>query len=117
MEGVVYPRRGEVYWANLDPAVGSEMTKTRPVVIISNDLGNRFSRRVTIAPFTSVHLEVVYPFEVRVARGEAGLDRDSKVALDQIRAVDKRRIGRRLGHLSTQRMQLVDRAIRISLAV
>ena len=117
MAGINFPRRGEVYWANLDPAVGSEMTKIRPVVIVSNDVGNQHSRRVTIAPLTSAGVQRVYRFEVRVFEGEAGVPRDSKVALDQIRAVDKRRLGRRVGALSSDRMQQVDAAIRISLAV
>jgi len=114
---IEFPRRGEVYWANLDPAVGTEMTKTRPVVIVSNDAGNQYSRRVIIAPLTSGGVQRVYRFEVPVSEGEAGLPHASKVALDQIRAVDKQRLGRRVGALSPDRMQQVDAAIRLSLAV
>jgi mRNA interferase MazF len=117
VERVVFPRRGELYWAALDPAIGTEMTKTRPTVVISNDVGNQYSQRVIIAPLTTASVDHVYHFEVLVEEGEAGVLRASKIALDQIRAVDKRRLGRFLGALSEERMQQVDAAIRLSLAV
>jgi mRNA interferase MazF len=111
------PRRGEVYWVQLDPTVGTEIAKTRPAVVISNDVGNQYSERVIVAPTTSRHTERVYPFEVHVPAGEGGLPQESKVLLDQIRSVDKRRLGRRLGTLPPDRVREVDEAIRISLAV
>lgn len=112
-----FPRRGEIYWVNLDPTVGSEIAKTRPAVIISNDIGNEYADRVIVAPITSGGLAKVYPFEVRISAGEAGLPRDSKAVLDQIRTLDKRRLGQRLGALSSQRMAEVDQSIRLSLSV
>jgi mRNA interferase MazF len=114
---VTFPRRGEVYWVSLDPTVGTEIAKTRPALVISNDIGNQHSDRVIIAPLTSGGIGRVYPFEVLVSAGEAGLPRASKVVLDQIRTVDKLRLGARMGSLSARRMSDVDRAIRISLAV
>lgn len=117
MAGIAFPRRGEVYWASLDPVVGTEMAKTRPAVIISNDAGNQYSRRVIVAPLTSVGVHRAYRFEVPIAAGEGGLPQACKIALDQIRVADKRHLGRRLGALSTARMAEVDRAIRLSLAV
>jgi mRNA interferase MazF len=117
VEGIEFPRRGDVYWANLDPAMGTEMTKTRPVAIVPNDVGNRYSRRVIIAPFTSSGLQRIYPFEVLVSGGEAGVPRSSKIALDQMRAMDKRRLGDRLGALAPDRIEQVDAAIRLTLAV
>lgn len=116
-EAVSFPHRGEIYWVNLDPTVGSEIAKTRPCLVISNDIGNRFSSRVTVAPFTSGGLDRIYPYEVRVAAGEGGLAEASKVTLDNIRSVDKRRLGRYIGVLSATSMQAVNRAIRVSLAV
>ncbi len=88
-----FPRRGEVYWVQLDPTIGTEIAKTRPAVIISNDIGNEYSARVIVAAVTSQHLDRIYPFEVLVEAGEGGLAQRSKVLLDQIRSVDKRRLG------------------------
>ncbi|MGE3908204.1 MAG: type II toxin-antitoxin system PemK/MazF family toxin [Chloroflexota bacterium] len=110
-----FPRRGELYWVNLDPSIGSEIAKTRPCVIVSNDVGNQYSARVIVASLTSGGTDRVYPFEVLVPAGEAGLSADSKVALDQIRTVDKRRLGRRIGTLNQGHQRQVDRALRLSL--
>lgn len=111
------PRRAEIYWVNLDPTVGSEISKTRPALIISNDVGNQFADRVIVAPISSGNTDKVYPFEVLLPTGEAGLDKNSKVLLDQIRTVDKQRLGNKIGALTGQRMEEVNRAIRLSLAV
>jgi mRNA interferase MazF len=111
------PRRGDVYWVRLDPVIGSEIAKTRPAVIISNDIGNQFSARVIVAPLTTGGLGRVYPFEVLVPAHEGGLSQDSKVVLDQIRTIDKQRLGSRIGLLPPERMRAVDQAIRLSLAV
>jgi mRNA interferase MazF len=114
---VSFPRRGEVYWVSLDPTVGTEIAKTRPALVISNDIGNQHADRVIVAPLTSGGIDRTYPFEVLISAGEAGLPRTSKVVLDQIRTVDKSRLGTRIGSLAMSRMVDVDRAIRISLAV
>jgi len=115
--GVDTPRRGDVYWASLNPTVGAEIAKTRPVLIISNDVGNQHSPLVSVAPLTSASGERIYPFEVLVVAGEGGIPRTSTILLNQIRTIDKRRLGRRLGALSAARMAEVDRAIRLSLVV
>lgn len=112
-----FPKKGDVYLVNLDPVVGSEIDKTRPAVIISNDVGNRFSPRVIVAPVSSKEVAKVYPFEARVEAGEGGLGSSSKVLLDQIRTADKRRLARRLGTLTPERMDQVNAAIRVSLAL
>jgi mRNA interferase MazF len=114
---VTFPRRGELFWVSLDPVIGSEIAKTRPCLIISNDVGNQFSDRVIVAPLTSRGLDRVYPFEVRVDAGDAGLSEASKIVLDQIGTVDKHRLSRRIGMLASAKMIEVDRAIRLSLAV
>ena len=111
------PRRGEIYWVNLDPTVGSEMAKTRPALIISNDIGNQHADRVIVAPISSGSVKKVYPFEVRLNAGEGRLSQASKVLLDQIRTVDKARLGNKIGILTVERMEEVNRAIRLSLAV
>jgi mRNA interferase MazF len=114
---VRFPLRGQIYWVDLNPTVGSEISKTRPSLVISNDIGNQYSARVIVAPCTTGGTDRVFPFEVLVPSGEGGLERTSKVCLDQIRAVDKRRIGRQIGALSAERMNEVNDAIRLSLAV
>ena len=114
---VRFPRRGEIFWVDLDPTVGSEIAKTRPCLIVSNDIGNQFSARVIVAPLTSRGIDRVYPFEVLVPVGEGGVTETSKIALDQVRSVDKRRLGRRIGILPDDLMRAVNRAIRLSLDV
>lgn len=112
-----YPQRGEVYWVHLDPTIGSEIAKTRPSVIISNNIGNQVADRVIVAPMTTANVGKVYPFEVKVEGGEAGVAQPSKILLDQIRTVDKARLGNRIGQLPSRRIEELNRAIRLSLAV
>ncbi len=112
-----FPRRGELYWVNLDPTIGSEISKTRPALVVSNNTGNQYADRVIVAPVTSGSTSKVYPFEVLLQASEAGLPKASKVLLDQIRTLDKQRLGARIGALTEQRMDEVNRAIRLSLAV
>lgn len=112
-----FPRRGEVYWVSLDPTIGSEIAKTRPGIVISNDIGNQYSDRVIVAPLSSADTTKVYPFEVLLKPSEGGVPKPSKVLLDQIRAVDRTRLGRRIGVLQPELMDEVNRAIRLSLAV
>jgi mRNA interferase MazF len=112
-----FPRRGTLYWVQLDPVIGSEIAKTRPALIISNDIGNQYADRVIVAPVSSGASAKVYPFEVYLSMGEAGLPKPSKVLLDQIRTLDKSRLGAHIGTLSVERMEEVRRAIQHSLAV
>lgn len=110
------PRRGELYWVQLDPVIGAEIAKTRPAVVISNDVGNEYSARVIVAPLSS-SVAKVYPFESHLPSGEGGLTQDSKVLLDQIRSVDKSRLGKKIGTLTAARMADVERALKISLGL
>lgn len=112
-----FPRRGEVYLVNLDPTIGSEIARTRPCVIISNDVGNQYAGRVIVAPLTTGGTDRVYPFEVLIPAGTAGVTQTSKVALDQIRTIDKRRLGRYVGTLDDTIMRALNLAIRRSLAI
>ena len=90
--------QGAVWLVNLDPIVHSEMGKTRPGLVISVDAMNHHSPRLIIAPITS-SVGRVYPFEVFLAAGTSGLDKDSKIMLDQIRSIDKKRLVRKIGVL------------------
>ncbi|MES2273824.1 MAG: type II toxin-antitoxin system PemK/MazF family toxin [Chlamydiota bacterium] len=107
-----YPKRGEVYWVNLDPTIGSEINKKRPCVVVSNDAGNEASTRVIVAPITS-SVKHVYPFEVKVEiQGK-----DGKILLDQIRSIDKKRLSGKLASLDSDMMKFLDKALKISLAL
>lgn len=101
----------------LDPTQGSEIAKTRPAVIIQNDIGNRFSDVTIVAPITSKHDADLCPTEVLVRAPEGGLKTDSVVLLNQIRAVDKRRLSRRLGALHPSTMALLNDALAISVGL
>ncbi len=105
-----FPRRGEVFWANLDPTVGSEIQKTRPVVVVSNDAINRYRARVVIVPLTS-NVAHCYPGEVIVTvKGKS-----ARAFGDQVRAIDKARLGKKLDTLVAIEMNQVDEALRITL--
>lgn len=110
-------KRGEVYLANLDPVVGSEIAKTRPVVVVSNDQNNEFAWTVTILPITSKKIDKIYPFETALPKGTGNLPKDSKVKADQIRTLDKSRLVSRLGRLGHQEITQIEKAIRIHLAM
>jgi mRNA interferase MazF len=108
-------RRGEIYLAALDPVVGKEISKTRPVVIISNDKNNQFSGTVTILPITSQNLEKIYPFEVFLVKGSGNLPKDSKVKADQIRTIDKMRVFSQIGRLRANEIAEIEKAVKIHL--
>jgi mRNA interferase MazF len=108
-------KRGEVYLAALDPVLGREISKTRPVLIISNNKSNTFSGTVTILPISSQHLDRIYPFEVLLPKGRGNLPKDSKVKADQIRTIDRRRIIRLIGSLSAPEISNIERALKIHL--
>jgi len=108
-------KRGEIYYANLDPTVGSEVSKRRPVLIVSNNANNRAASTVTILPITS-NVSRVYLFEVLLNPVNSGLPKPSKVQAQQIRTISKQRITEQvLGRLDEEIMQLVDMAIKLHL--
>jgi mRNA interferase MazF len=106
------PRRGDVYWVNLDPVIGTEIRKTRPAVIVSNDSCNRYGTRVVVLPITS-NVDSLYPGEARVeVKGKPG-----RALGDQIRSVDKTRLGARSATLTPAEMAKIDEALAITLAL
>ena len=109
--------RGEIYIAGLDPVVGSEQGGTRPVLVVQNDVGNRFSPTVVILAVTSQIGKARLPTHVLVAAGESGLSCDSVILAEQMRTLDKRRLRDRLGRLPEQTMEKVDAALKISLGL
>ena len=110
-------KRGEIHLASLDPTIGREISKTRPVVIISNDINNRFSGTITVLPVTSTNLRKIYPFEVKLPKGSGNLPKDSKVKADQIRTLDKRRIIKTIGILDGESMMRIETALKIHLGI
>lgn len=108
-------RRGDLWLATLDPVIGSEQGKTRPVVIIQNDVANKYSPVVIVAAVTTALGPKEYPTEVRVRTPEGGLKKDSAVLLNQIRTIDKRRMIERWGTLTPETMKKLDEALKISL--
>jgi mRNA interferase MazF len=102
--------RGEVYMVAFDPVVGSETGKTRPAIVIQNDLANRSSPTVTVIPTTS-QVTRVFPFQVRLEAGEGGLERTSKALCEQIRTVSRARFRDRLGRVSDRTMAEIRRAL------
>ncbi|MGA2465192.1 MAG: type II toxin-antitoxin system PemK/MazF family toxin [Thermodesulfobacteriota bacterium] len=105
-------RRGEVFLVNFDPTVGAEAKKTRPALVVSNDINNAHSPIVSISPITS-NVTKVYSFEVEIPPGVGGLKIRSKVMVNQTRAVDKIRLIKKLGHLPEQIMEDVNRALKL----
>ena len=109
-------RRGEIWTVDLAPVVGSEQGKARPALIIQNDIGNLYSPVLIVAAITSGE-NARFDVQVEVKVPEGGLHHNSIVLLNQIRTIDKRRVGRYWGRLSAQTMQRVDKAIEISLGL
>jgi mRNA interferase MazF len=106
------PRRGEIYWVALGPAIGTEIRKTRPAVIISNDSCNRFGSRVVVLPATS-NVSSLYPGEARIEVGGA----PARVLGDQLRSIDRSRLKSRIGTLGQDELDDVEEAIRITLGL
>ncbi len=111
---LISPHRGEVYLVNFDPTVGAEVKKTRPALILQNDIANRHSPITIVAAITSQFNETLYPTEVLVRAPEGGLTVDSVVLLNQIRSLDKQRLIRRLGAIRPATMKQVEQALFIS---
>jgi mRNA interferase MazF len=108
-------RRGEIYYADLSPPVGSEIKKRRPVLIVSNDASNRAASTVTVLPITS-NISRVYPFEILLSSKESGLPKPSKAQAQQIRTISKDRLrGNVQGRVSAAVMRHAEEAIRLHL--
>jgi mRNA interferase MazF len=114
---LIRPRRGEVYLVNFDPTLGAEIQKTRPALIVQNDIANRHSAITIVAAITSQFDQPLYPTEVLISSPEGGLRTESIALLNQIRSIDKQRLIRRLGTLKPETMDRVDRAILISMGL
>lgn len=107
-------KRGDIYYADLSPVVGSEQGGVRPVLIVQNDVGNRYSPTVIAAAITSQQSKAKLPTHIPIHADDCGLSRDSVVLLEQIRTIDKRRLKERMGSIDENSMSKVDNAISIS---
>lgn len=107
-------KRGEIYYADLSPVVGSEQGGVRPVLIVQNDVGNKYSPTVIAAAITSQQDKSTLPTHIGVNGRECGLSKDSVVLLEQVRTIDKRRLKERMGSLDNGDMGKIDQAISVS---
>lgn len=107
-------KRGDMFYADLSPVVGSEQGGVRPVLIIQNDIGNKFSPTVIIAAITSQINKAKLPTHVEIKAHEYGIQKDSVILLEQVRTIDKKRLRERIGHLDDKLMEQVNDALSIS---
>lgn len=110
-------RRGEIWLVDFDPGIGAEMRKTRPAVVLQNDIGNTFSPVTVIAPITSRPRGKTYPFEAITSPADKGVDAGSRIALNHLRSIDKSRLRRKIGALSIATLLLTEDALRDELAL
>lgn len=110
-------KRGDVFYADLSPVVGSEQGGVRPVLIIQNDIGNRFSPTVIVAAITAQIQKAKLPTHVEIEAKTHGMERDSVILLEQIRTIDKQRLTDKITHLDDDTMRKVDEALQISVGL
>ena len=108
-------KRGYLYYADLSPVVGSEQGGVRPVLIIQNDIGNKYSPTVIVAAITSQINKAKLPTHIEISAHEYGLNKDSVILLEQIRTIDKKRLREKIGCLDKNMMLKVDNSLQISL--
>ena len=110
-------RRGDLYYADLSPVVGSEQGGVRPVLIIQNNIGNKYSPTIIIAAITSQINKAKLPTHIEISANEYGLNKDSVILLEQIRTIDKKRLREKIGCLDKNMMLKIDNSLQISLGL
>ncbi len=110
-------RRGDIFYADLSPVVGSEQGGVRPVLVVQNDIGNRYSPTVIAAAITSKINKAKLPTHIELDAQSYGLVKDSIIMMEQIRTIDKRRLKEKIGHLDSAAMQRVDDALNVSFGI
>ena len=110
-------KRGELYYADLSPVIGSEQGGVRPVIVIQNNIGNKYSPTIIVAAITSQINKAKLPTHIEISANEYGLSKDSVILLEQIRTIDKKRIREKIGCLDNNMMLKVDNGIQISLGL
>jgi mRNA interferase MazF len=114
---VAFLRRGDIYLVHFDPAIGYEIQRTLPAVIIQNDISNRYSLITIVAAISSLFSDPPFPREVLIEPEESGLPKRSAVIVNQIRSVDRQRLAKKLGRLSVESIRRLDQALGISLGL
>lgn len=109
-------QRGQIWLVNLDPSLGAEIKKTRPALVISNNLNNQYAATITVLPITD-RGEKVYPFEVFLPAHVSGLTKDSKIKCQQIRTVDKSRLSKSLGVITEEKWPEIHHALILHLQI
>ncbi len=107
-------RRGDIFYADLSPVIGSEQGGLRPVLIVQNDVGNKYSPTVIAAAITSKMGKTKLPTHIDISAPDVGLAKDSVILLEQIRTLDKQRLKEKMGHLDDMTMRVVNTAIQVS---
>ena len=107
-------KRGDIYYADLSPVIGSEQGGVRPVLIVQNDIGNKYSPTVIAAAITSQINKAKLPTHIEISAQDYGLQKDSVILLEQIRTIDKKRLREKIGHLDDELMEKVNEALSIS---
>ncbi|MCR4397892.1 MAG: type II toxin-antitoxin system PemK/MazF family toxin [Firmicutes bacterium] len=110
-------RRGDVFYADLSPVIGSEQGGVRPVIVIQNDIGNKYSPTVIVAAITSQIDKAKLPTHVELSAKQSGLERDSVILAEQLRTIDRRRLRERVAHLEDETMERVNEALAVSLGL
>ncbi|OWZ82815.1 type II toxin-antitoxin system PemK/MazF family toxin [Natranaerobius trueperi] len=110
-------RRGDVYYADLSPVIGSEQGGVRPVLVVQNDIGNRYSPTVIVVAITSQIQKAKLPTHVEITANKYNLDRNSVVLLEQVRTIDKQRLKEKITHIDKNLMEKIDEALKISLGL
>lgn len=110
-------KRGDIFYADLSPVIGSEQGGTRPVLVVQNDVGNKFSPTVIIAAITSQINKAKLPTHIEISAHEVGLLKDSVILLEQIRTIDKKRLREKIGKLDDEQLASVDEALGISFGI
>lgn len=110
-------KRGDIFYADLSPVIGSEQGGIRPVLIVQNDIGNKFSPTVIVTAITSQINKAKLPTHLEISANDFGLAKDSVILLEQVRTIDKKRLREKIGRLDDARMKSVDDALAISLGM
>ncbi len=110
-------KKGDIFFADLSPVIGSEQGGVRPVVVVQNDVGNKYSPTVIVAAVTSQINKAKLPTHIEIRAREHGLNKDSVILMEQLRTVDKRRLKERIGRLDGETMERVNDALAISLGI
>lgn len=110
-------KRGDVFYADLSPVIGSEQGGVRPVIVIQNDIGNKYSPTIIVAAVTSQINKAKLPTHIEISASDYGLPKDSVVLLEQIRTIDKKRLREKVGHFDDDMMIKVNECLKISIGL